>query len=152
MNNPDNIIDQLRTPEECESFAQRCISLAKEARRRAIELRALAHGNTNVVETELLKVLYAYEEVLTTRNKRRTRASRTWQMVKKYGIIRAAERAVNRKADPMGYTVLIEKGMQDLTFEAVILKYPESFSHQAVQTAKIRLEELERESPPDNYF
>jgi hypothetical protein len=86
--------------------------------------------------------LYAYEEILAERNKRRTRAGRTWQMVKRYGIIGAAEKAVNRSIEAQGYKFLVEKGLQDLTFEAVIVKYPEAFSKEIVKLSKKRLEEL----------
>ena len=140
----NKIISELKTPEECIQFAKKCTELAREARRRAIELRVLAHGNNNAVETELLKALYAYEEVLSEKNKRRTRASRTWQMVNRYGIVGAAERAVNRKIEAMGYKVLVEMGMQDLTFEAVITQFPESFNQNIVNICKERLEELKK--------
>jgi hypothetical protein len=138
----DETISKLTTPDACEQFAQKCIDLAHEARRRAIELRALTHGNESLVETELLKALYAYEEVLSKKNKRRTRASRTWPMVKRYGIVGAAEKAVNRNTDAMGYRLLIEMGLQDLTFEAVIVRFPEAFNRQVVKLARTRLEEL----------
>lgn len=140
----DEIISKLKTPEECIQFAKKCTALAREARRRAIELCALTHGNSSVVETELLKALYAYEEVLSEKNKRRTRASRTWQMINRYGIVGAAERAVNRKIEAMGYKVLVKMGMQDLTFEAVITQFPETFDQNIVKLCQERLEELKK--------
>lgn len=127
-----DIIPKLKTPEECmqleKNVRDRNPDLAREARRKAVELRAIEHGKRNgvesAVEMEILKVLYAYEEVLTEKNKRRTRAARTWQMIKRHGILEAAERAVNKKIEPMGYKVLVEMGMHDLTFESVIVRYP----------------------------
>ena len=116
--------------------------LARKARRRAVELRAISYGNKNEVELELLKALYAYEEVLSEKNKRKTRAARTWQMIKRHGIIGAAERAVNREIEPAGYKVLVEMGMHDLTFEAVIVRYPDTFNQEVVSRAKSRLKEL----------
>ena len=50
MNNADNIIDQLKSPEKCERFAEKYISLAKEAQRRAIEQHAYVRSNKNEVE------------------------------------------------------------------------------------------------------
>ena len=142
----EEIIKKLTTPEECIQLAKnvgdRNPDLAREARRRAVELRAIAFGNKNQVELELLKALYAYEEVLSEKNKRNTRASRTWQMIKRHGIIGAAERAVNRKIEPAGYKVLVEMGMHDLTFEAVIVRYPDAFNQEVVSRAKARLKEL----------
>ena len=138
----DETIIKLKTPEECILFANKCTDLAREARRRAIELRALTHTNVSLVETELWKALYAYEEILTKKHKRRTLAGRTRQMITRYGIIGTAERAVNRKIEAMGYKVLVEMGMQDLTFESVIIKFPNSFKQDIVKLCKERLEEL----------
>lgn len=124
------------------SFAEICTDLAKIARRRAIELRAINLGKMSEVETELWKALYAYEEILSKNNKRRTPASRARQMIKRYGIIETAERAVNRKIEAMGYRILVDMGLQDLTFEAVIVRFPEAFNQQIVKLAQSRLEEL----------
>lgn len=140
----DRIIHLLKTPEECDQIAVLFEDLANQARRRAVELRALAHGIKGIVETELLKVIYAYEEILTEKNKKRTKANRTWQMVKRYGIIEAAERAVNRQSDPVGYKTLVEKGLEYLTFETIITRFPEYFRQEAVETASRRLGELQK--------
>lgn len=142
----NDLIEKFRTPSECTQFAlnvrDKNPALAQKARRRGVELKALSHRCQRTVEIELLKVLYAYEEVLFEKNKRHTRAIRTWQMIKHHGIIGAAERAVNRKIEPAGYKLLSEMGMQDLTFEAVIIRYPNEFSEEAVLRAKERLKNL----------
>ncbi len=144
----DKRIQQLKTPAECMQLAinvqNKNPGLAREARRRAVELRAEAHDIKSLVELELLKALYAYEEVLSEKNKRRTSASRTWQMIKRHGIIAAAERAVNRKIEPAGYKLLVAMGLHDLTFEAVIVRHPEKFSQEVVSRAKERLDELQK--------
>jgi hypothetical protein len=136
-------VARLRTPEECEEFAratqQRDPELAAQARRRKVELRAAHHRTQSVAEQEALKAIYAYEEVLSVKRGRRTPASRTWQMVKRHGIIGAVERAVNRTTDASGYTALAEIGMLDLSFEAVVLHHPNSFSADALARAKERL-------------
>ena len=141
-----DILHKLTTPEECMRLAGNVKvsnpELAKRARRKAVELRASFYEYTSDVELQLLKALYAYEEVLFEKNKRKTRATRTWQMIKRYGIIGAAERAVDRKIEPIGYKLLTEMGMHDLTFEAVIVRYPHSFKPEVVSRAKSRLTEL----------
>jgi hypothetical protein len=138
----DEIIRLLKTPEECEQIARLFVDLSIQARRKAIDLRALSHGNMYEVETELLKAIYAYEEVLYDKNKKRTKASRTWQMVKRHGIIEAAQRAVNRPIDAPGYKILVERGLEDLTFEAIIVRFPKNFKKEVVEVSKRRLEEL----------
>ena len=144
----DDIIQKLKTPQECEQLEKnvkdRNPDLAREARRRAVELRAVSHGAKSKVELELLKALYAYEAVLSKKNNRKTRASRTWQMIDRHGIIGAAERAVDRVIEPAGYKLLAEMGMHDLTFEAVIVRHPEDFKKEVVSRAESRLKELSK--------
>src|SRR5271154_1877249 len=99
----DETVQRLKTPEECEQFIknvqERYPLLALDARRKAVEMRAAAHGAQTTAENEALRAVYAYEEVLSAKKGRRTHASRTWQMIKRHGIINAVERAVNRKQE-----------------------------------------------------
>jgi hypothetical protein len=104
-----------------------------------VELRA----SKSAVEIEILKVLYEYEElVLKKRNKgRNVRAIYTWRMFDKHGIIKAVERLMRTKKRQSGLSGLTEMGLQDLTFEAVVMRHPESFAKDVVQRAKERLQE-----------
>jgi hypothetical protein len=140
----DKLIETLKDADDCARLADVFSELANKARLRSVELRAQKHGYKTSVESELAKAIYAYEDILTLNNKRKTHATRTWQMVKRYGIIKAAEKAVNRPVEPKGYRVLVERGLKDLTFEAVITKYPKEFRHDIVNLSKTRLEELEK--------
>ena len=139
----DERVARLTTPDECEQFAlnvqARLPDLARAARRRAVELRAAAHGATSAAEREALEAVYAYERVLSHKRGKKIRASRTWQMIKRYGIVDAVERAVSRSDDPAGYMTLVEMGMQDLSFEAVVVRHPEVFSEEAVSCSADRL-------------
>jgi len=142
----DERVARLKTPEECERFAKNAIErnrrdLADEARKRAVELRAMAYGAKSEAERECLEAIYAYEEVLTSRNGRRTHASRTWQMIKRHGILEAVERAVNRETETSGYAALLEMGLQDYAFEAVVMRYPALFSAETVEHSKRRIAE-----------
>ena len=140
----DELIAKLKTPEECVVFEKNVTQrgrpdLALAARKRAVELRALQHGATTDVELECLEAVFAYEQVLSAKNGKKTRASRTWPMIERYGIIEAAERAVNRKDETMGYIALLEMGLENFAFEAVILRHPNSFSPSAVQRSQQRV-------------
>jgi hypothetical protein len=142
---PFETIAKLKTPEECELLERNAIrevrpDVAVAARKRALELRALAHGARSEAERECLEAIYAYERVLTAKYKKTTRASRTWQMVKRHGILGAVERAVNRKEETVGYTALLEMGLEDYAFEAVIIRYPGLFSAEAVKRSSDRLQ------------
>ena len=144
-----DIVDKLKTPEECERLIEnvqlRNPEMALRARRRAIELRATKHNAKSNAEKEALQAVYAYEEVLSKKNGRRTKAARTWQMIDRHGIIEAVERAVNRPQETIGYTVLVEMGLPDLAFEAVILRYPHLFTPQAVERSRVRMAALQKD-------
>ena len=142
----DDRVKKLDTPEKCVIFAKNCIErgredLAQQAKERAVQLRAEAHGAEADAEREALEAVYAYEEVLSTKNGKKTRAGRTWQMIERHGIIGAVERAVNRPTETQGYTALVEMGLEDYAFENVILRYPDLFSEQAVNISRARIEQ-----------
>jgi hypothetical protein len=140
----DERIKRIMSPKDCETFARNATErarpdLAIEARQRAVELRAAEYGEASDAERECLRAVYAYEEVLSVRNGKRTRASRTWQMIRKHGIIAATERAVDRSEETAGFSALQEVGLGEYAFEAVILRHPELFSATAVQRSEERM-------------
>ncbi len=140
----DERVRKIKTAKGCEIFAKNAQErgrpdLANEAKRRAVEIRAEEYGAQSAAENEAIQAIYAYEEVLTRKNGKRTRASRTWQMIKRHGIIESVERAVNRDAETQGYTALVAMGLEDFAFEAVILRHPELFSEAAVKKSRERM-------------
>ena len=140
----DDRVKNLKTPAQCEIFARNATErnrpdLADEARIRAVQLRAEEYGATSEAENEALQAVYAYQEVLTRKNGKRTRATRTWQMIKRHGILEAVERAVNRDTEAHSYIALQEMGLSDFAFEAVILRHPALFSAAAIKKSKDRL-------------
>ncbi len=104
-----------------------------------VELRA----SQSAVETEILKVLYDYEELVlkAKNNGRRVRAIYTWRMFDEHGIIEAIERLMRTRKRQTGFNGLREMGLQYSTFEAVVVRHPKSFTPEAVKRAKQRLEE-----------
>jgi hypothetical protein len=148
-NHMDERVARLKTPQECEQFAinvANCLpELAKAARRRAVELRAALHGAESDAEREALQAVYAYERVLSDKRGKTVHASRTWQMIKRHGIINAVERAVNRPDVTSGYTVLVEMGMPDFAFEAVVCRHPSVFSVEALERSQERLKAWQSE-------
>ena len=139
-------VQKLKTPQECAVFEKNVTErgrpdLAVAARKRALELRAEQYGATTEVERECLEAVYAYERVLSAKNGKNTRASRTWQMIERHGIIGAVERAVNRDTETIGFTALLEMGLEDYAFESVVVRHPHLFSANAVQHSQARVEE-----------
>lgn len=142
----DERVQKLKTPEDCERFAKNATErgrpdLAQEAKKKAVELRAESYGAITNAERECLEAVYAYEEILTAKNGKRTKASRTWQMIKKHGILPAVERAVNRSQETAGYTALLEMGLEDFAFESVVVRYPHLFSTEAVARCQERIQQ-----------
>ena len=148
----DKRIQRLDTLKKCENFARNAAErgrpdLTKEARQRAVQLRAQEHDAKSAAEKEALQAVYAYEDLLTKKNGRTTRANRTWPMIKRHGIIEAVERAVKRDAVTQGYTMLAEMGLEEFAFEAVVLRHPEVFSKEAAEVSRRRLAEWADEMP-----
>ena len=142
----DARVAKLKTLEECENFAANARArgypdLAAQVRERVVQLRADAHGAKGEVELECLQAVYAYEEVLSAPKGRRQPASRTWQMIRRLGILPAVEKVVSRREESNGFTALAAMGLKDYAFEAVILRHPSHFSAEAVSRARQRLNE-----------
>ncbi len=136
---------RLKTPEDCESFATNVQKthpeLAKEARRRAVELRAAQYGAKSDAEREALKAVYAFEEARSQATGRKAHASRTWQSIKRKGILATVEAIVKRKTSTEGYATLMKAGLEDFTFEAVVLRHRGTFSKEAIEQAQTRINE-----------
>ena len=139
----DALVSRLKTPEDCEQFAKnveaKSPDLAKQARRRAVELRAERYGAKTEVERAALECIYAFEEARSQETGRRARANRTWQSIEKNGILPTVDKVVSRRKATDGYDALLEAGLEDFTFEAVVIRYPDSFTSEAVAQSKARL-------------
>ena len=127
------LVLRISNPELCYVFARNARrnghpELALQAYRRAVDLRAEEYPTTCEVERAAVRTIYAYEEALSFAKGKRTRATGTWQMVNRFGVITAvAIRVRSRGAEDVGAT-LQELGMQDYSFEAVCATYPDVFN------------------------
>jgi len=96
--------------------------------------------------------VYAYERVLSEKHGKTVHAARTWQMIERHGIIKGVERAVDRPDETVGYTALIEMGVPDFAFEAVVCRHPSVFSAGVLKRSQERLEKWNNaakiEQPP----
>ncbi|HEU4929214.1 MAG TPA: hypothetical protein VFU38_05240 [Candidatus Krumholzibacteria bacterium] len=140
------LVGHLKTPEDCEQVAlnveAKQPAFAIAARRKAIEIKASTHKATTEAEEHSLQAVYAYERVMTLERGRKTRATRQWQMIAKLGIIAAMESIVKNPTESAGYQALVKMGMQDMSFEAVVLRHPDVFSAEAVAQSKRSLDSL----------
>jgi len=95
---------------------------------------------------DFYQALAAYEQLLTEKNGRTTRANRTPQKLKNKGVLQCLEDWVVGPPT-MGFSLLVEYGMPELTGEYLVLKYGDRFSARAVAAAKSRLQ-MAGVSPP----
>ena len=141
----DPRIEKLKSIADCKNFAENARAkglpyLAEEARKRSVQIRAEAHGASSTVETECLEAVYAYEEILSAEKGKRQSASRTWQMLKRHGIIPGVERVVTKREVSTGFTALAKMDLMEFAFEAVVLRNQDSFTAEAVDISKSRME------------
>lgn len=119
----------------------------RDRRRQMVQRRARGRAPANEAEREAYEAVYAYEEARSKQKGKTVRASRTWPMVDEYGIISTVERIVTRPDDAAGYRVLVEMGLEDMAFEAVVLRHPDAFSQEAVEQSRLRLQRLRSGGP-----
>lgn len=130
------LVLRIKDPELCYVFARNALrrehpELALQAYRRAVDLRAEQHATGDEAELAALRAIYAYEEALSYSKGKRTRATGTWQLVNRHGLLPAlAKRLQSRSGDDL-LPVLQELGMQDYSFDSVYRKYPEAFGQLA---------------------
>lgn len=91
------------------------------------------------VSRDFWRMIHAFEELLTEERGRTTRLSRTRQKVQRVGVIKTLEDfALTREATD-GFRMLMERGLPQLTGEAVILRHPDAFHPAVVDAAAARL-------------
>ena len=122
-------------------FCALCNGHSQAGRREIVESRARKHSPRNDAERDAYAAVYAYEEVKST-TRRRFRANRTWQAIERHGIIQAVERLVTRATETEGYRALVSAGLEEMAFEAVILRHADVFSTEAVAAASKRMARL----------
>ena len=86
------LVLRINDADKCYIFAQNAIrrghdDLALQAYRRAVDLKAETHEVGSEAERMALRSFYAYEEALSHGQRKRKRATGTWQMVNKNGIL-----------------------------------------------------------------
>ena len=122
------LVERIKKPELCYVFAKNAIArgheaLAIEAYRHAVDLRAAEHEVSTEVEMAALKAFYAYEEALSHLHGKRKRATGTWQMVNRYGILPALQMRLESKSVEEALPVLQELKMEDYSLQAVAENY-----------------------------
>ncbi len=109
----------------------------REAFRRLCSLEGATQ--TDPLHRDFYETLAAYEYLLSRKNGRATRASRTRLKLKSKGVVQCLEDWALSKTPTEGYELLVANGLAEMTGEQLVLKYPEQFSADAIAAAKARL-------------
>ena len=130
------LVKRIKDPQLCYVFARNARrnghpELALQAYRHAVDLRADQHAADNQAEAAALRAIYAYEEALSYSRGKRTRATGTWQLVNRHGLLPAVHKRLQSRNGEDVRPVLAELGMEDYSFKAVQEAYPEAFDAKA---------------------
>lgn len=126
------LVLRIKDPELCYVFARNATQrghpeLALQAHRRAVDLRAEAHPTDGDAELAAVRAIYAYEEALGYIKGKRTRATGTWQLVRRQGLMAAVQKRLASRDSEDIVPVLRELGLEDYSFAAVHKEYPAAF-------------------------
>jgi len=130
------LVLRIKDPELCYVFARNATDrghpeLALQAYRRAVDLRAEQHDTASEAERSALRAIYAYEEALSYSKGKRTRATGTWQLVNRHGVLAALLKRLQSRDNDDVLPVLQELGMEDYSFSAVHEAHPDAFGQLA---------------------
>ncbi len=109
---------------------------AERAKRRVWELNKLGDSE---LDRGFGEIIATYEALLTERNDRTTRATRTWQKVRNKGVKQAIIEWVTSKQERQGFIDLVEAGYGEYTIEALVVSIPQEFEDYVVRAAYKRL-------------
>lgn len=141
----DERVARAKTSQEARQLAENArVAGRPDIQTQALEyaktLQAQEEGYTTPAELAIANALYTYEEEQNRlKEKTNYRASRLRGMLKKHGPLQTAERMALDPKRSTGFDVLEDGGQLDMTFEAIILRYPNEFSEEALDAARARL-------------
>ena len=126
------LVMRIGNPDLCYVFARNAISrghpeLALQAYRRAVDLRTENYETDCEVERAAVRSIYAYEAALSHNKGKRTRATGTWQLVNRHGVVAAVVKRLESRGNQDFTPELRQLGMADYSFTAVRDAYPDAF-------------------------
>lgn len=112
------------------------------ARRRLIEVRASKDVDdpNDPIVLDFWKSISALEHELSLERGKTIRLSRTRQKIGRVGVEKTLRDLTLSTQPSDGYHLLRERGMLDLSAEAVVLRYPDRFEPDVLEAARNRLD------------
>ncbi len=130
------LVTRIKDAELCYVFARNATrkghpELALQALRRAVDLKAEGHEPASDAERAALSAIYAYEEALSHMKGKRTRATGTWQLVNKHGVLAAVAKRIDSRDKDEILATLKELQLEEYSFEQVYKAHADAFAAQA---------------------
>ena len=130
---------KLKTQSEALQFMKNARRLGRQdsydaAFRRYCELGGAEHSEK--LMSDVWKAISAFEIIMTERNGKTTRASRTRQKLQKDGAKKLVSDLATRAEPSDGFTTLVENGMADLTFEYIAIRHADEFDQEVIAAAR----------------
>lgn len=92
------------------------------------------------VEHDFWQTIFAFEQLLKEERGKTVRLSRTRMKIGRVGEVKTLADFANATKETQGFEMLMERGMPELTGEAIILRHPEDFDDETRAAAAARLE------------
>ena len=109
----------------------------REAFRRLCSLEGA--GQTEPLDRDFHETLAGYEQLLSEKNGRTTRAGRTRLKLKSKGAVQCLIDWATSKDVPEEFTLLVAAGLPEMTGEQLVVRYPDRFEPAVVAAATARL-------------
>lgn len=111
--------------------------IADAAFRRLISI--LPSEQPGTLEHDFWQTIHAFEFTLSEERGKTTRLSRTRQKVSRVGVVQTLKDWALEKKQTQGFEMLMERGMPELTGEAVVLRHCDRFEAGVQAAARDRL-------------
>jgi len=138
-------VGKLKTAEECRTVMQRAAQrnlpdVRTAVFKRLCELQGAANDDpADPMIRDFHETLAAYEQLLSEKNGKPTRASRTRQKITNKGIHKSLAEWTKGKEETNGFKLLVDVGMPQYTGEHLVLRYASRFPEDIVALARDRL-------------
>ena len=97
-------------------------------------------AEVGTVNHDIWRIIYAFEELLKEERGKTVRLSRTRQKIQRDGEVKTVT-DLTLKADPSkGFCMLKDRGILELSFEALVVARAEDFPDNVINAARVRLE------------
>ena len=97
-------------------------------------------AEVGTIAHDVWRTIYAFEELLKEERGRSVRLARTRQKIQRDGEVKTVTDLTLKKTPSDGFRLLKERGMLELSFEALVVARAEHFPRNVVDAARTRLE------------